>query len=66
MRENKRAFNDKLYHIKERSDANMIKFVIECSFIRAFEDALKQHLMTDFTRFSSCFYTFILMLLLMQ
>ena len=43
---------------------NMIKFVIECSFIRAFEDALKQLLMTDFTRFSSCFSCIHLMLLL--
>ena len=44
-REYKRAFNDKHYHIKERSDANMIMFVIECPFIFAHVH-LKQRLMT--------------------
>ena len=37
MRANKRAFNDKRYHICVAALLNMIKVVI--TFIRAFEDA---------------------------
>ena len=55
LRANKKTFNDKLYHICVASLLNMIKFVIECPFIHAFEDALNAAL-------NDCFVMFFIMM----